>query len=298
MANEAEQIEIQLDDANKPGKTEEKDDIKVVKAEDAPSKTEIDGEEGVEELKRRLEAERQLRLDAEKRAREYAQRETSARNEVQDSNLTLVTNAIETVKQNNSILKANYREAMSVGDFDKAAEIQEALSSNAAKLLQLEQGKQALESMPKAQPEQIVDPVEALASQLSPRSAAWLRKNPQCATDQRLFQKMLAAHNLAMADGIAPDSDEYFDFVETTINLKRTAPKRVEQTENDDPMADAAKPTQRRTSPPAAPVTRGGERSNVVRLTSQEREMAQMMGMTDKEYATHKLALQKEGKLN
>lgn len=298
MANEAEQIEIQLDDANKPGKTEEKDDIKVVKAEETLSKNEIDGDDGVEELKRRLEEERRLRLDAEKRAREYAQRETSARNEVQDSNLTLVTNAIETVKQNNSILKSNYREAMSVGDFDKAAEIQEALSSNAAKLLQLEQGKQALESMPKAQPEQIVDPVEALASQLSPRSAAWLRKNPQCATDQRLFQKMLAAHNLAMADGIEPDSDEYFDFVETTINVKKTAPKRVEQPENDDPMADAAKPTQRRTSPPAAPVTRGGERSNVVRLTSQEREMAQMMGMTDKEYATHKLALQKEGKLN
>ena len=298
MANESEQIEIQLDDVNKPNKTEEKDDIKVVKAEEAPPKNEIDGDEGVEELKKRLQEERQLRLDAEKRAREYAQRETSARNEVQDSNLTLVTNAIETVKQNNSILKANYREAMSVGDFDKAAEIQEALSSNAAKLLQLEQGKQALESMPKAQPEQIVDPVEALASQLSPRSAAWIRKNPQCATDQRLFQKMLAAHNLAMADGIEPDSDEYFEFVESTINIKRSAPKRVEQPENDDPMADAAKPTQRRTSPPAAPVTRGGERSNVVRLTAQEREMAQMMGMTDKEYATHKLALQKEGKLN
>lgn len=298
MANESEQIEIKLDDDNKPNKTEEKDDIKVVKAEETPSKSEIDGDDGVEELKRRLEEERRLRLDAEKRAREYAQRETSARNEVQDSNLTLVTNAIETVKQNNSILKANYREAMSVGDFDRAAEIQEALSSNSAKLLQLEQGKQALESMPKAQPEQITDPVEALASQLSPRSAAWLRKNPQCATDQRLFQKMLAAHNLAMADGIEPDSNEYFEFVETTINLKRTAPKRVEQLENDDPMADAAKPTQRRTSPPAAPVTRGGERSNVVRLTSQEREMAQMMGMTDKEYATHKLALQKEGKLN
>jgi phage I-like protein len=33
-------------------------------------------------------------------------------------------------------------------------------------------------------------------------------------------------------------------------------------------------------------------------LTSQEREIAQMMGMSDKEYATHKLALQKEGKLN
>jgi hypothetical protein len=298
MANESEQIEIELDDVEKASKTNEEDDIKVVKAEETPATNEIVGEEGIKELKRRLEAERQLRLDAEKRAREHAERETNARNEVQDSNLTLVSNAIETVKQNNSILKANYREAMSVGDFDKAAEIQEALSSNSAKLLQLEQGKQALESMPKHQNQGPSDPVEALASQLSPRSAAWIRKNPECATDQRLFQKMLAAHNLAMADGIVPDSDEYFEFVESTINLRKAPVKRVEQIEDEDPTAAAAKPTQRRTSPPAAPVTRGGERSNVVRLTAQEREMAQMMGMTDKEYATHKLALQKEGKLN
>jgi hypothetical protein len=298
MANESDQIEIELDDADKKAKTTEKDDIKVEKAEEAPEKDEIAAADGVEELKKRLEEERRLRVEAEKRAREYAERETSARNEVQDSNLTLVTNAIETVKQNNSILKANYKEAMSIGDFDKAAEIQEALSSNSAKLLQLEQGKQALENMPKHQSQMPSDPVEALASQLSPRSADWIRRNPQCATDQRLFQKMLAAHNLAMADGIVPDSDEYFEFVESTINIKQAAPRKVEQVADEDPTAAAAKPTQRRTSPPAAPVTRGGERSNVVRLTAQEREMAQMMGMTDKEYATHKLALQKEGKLN
>ena len=298
MSNESEQIEIELDDANKTAKTDEKDDIKVVKAEETPAKTEIAGEEGVEALRRRLESERQLRIEAEKRAREYAHRETSARNEIQDSNLTLVTNAIETVKQNNSILKSNYREAMSVGDFDRAAEIQEALSSNAAKLLQLEQGKQALESMPKQQSQLPADPVEALASQLSPRSAAWVRRNPECVTDQRLFQKMIAAHNLAVADGIELDSDDYFEFVENTINIKKSAPKRVDPVADEDPTAAAAKPTQRRTSPPAAPVTRGGERSNVVRLTAQEREMAQMMGMTDKEYAVNKLALQKEGKLN
>jgi phage I-like protein len=36
----------------------------------------------------------------------------------------------------------------------------------------------------------------------------------------------------------------------------------------------------------------------VVRLSKDEREMAQMMGMTDQEYAKNKLALVKEGKLN
>jgi hypothetical protein len=67
-------------------------------------------------------------------------------------------------------------------------------------------------------------------------------------------------------------------------------------------MNEAAKPTQRRQAPPSAPVTRSGTapgtRPNVVRLSAQEREMAEMMQMTETEYARNKLALQKEGKLN
>jgi hypothetical protein len=35
-----------------------------------------------------------------------------------------------------------------------------------------------------------------------------------------------------------------------------------------------------------------------VRLSSEEREMAQMMGMTPEEYGKNKLALKREGKLN
>jgi phage I-like protein len=66
-------------------------------------------------------------------------------------------------------------------------------------------------------------------------------------------------------------------------------------------MAETAKVTQRRSAPPSAPVSRSGSapgsRPNVVRLSNAEREMANMMGMTDMEYAKNKQALQKEGKL-
>jgi len=297
MADNDEQIEIQLEDAEKSSKQSE---VRVVKAEDASNAREIDPEQGLESLKQQLEKERLTRIEMERRAREYAQSAMQAKNEAQDSNLHLVTNAIESVKQNTEVLKSNYSQAMSAGDYDRAAEFQQAMSNNAAKLLQLEQGKQALESMPKQQapgPVGVSDPVEALASQLSPRSAAWVRRNPQFATDPRQYQKMLAAHNLAVADGISPDSDEYFDSVESTLRMRRSEPVQSE-----DPMADAAKPTQRRSPPPAAPVSRSGaapgSRPNTVRLTSAEREMAGMMGMTVEEYAKNKLALQKEGKLN
>ena len=286
-------------DVNVDEKPVEKEEIEVV-ASEKDDKSSVSVEEGIQDLKLRLEQERLARADAERRAREAAEREAVAKNKVDETNLQLVSNAIETVKRNNELLKFNYREAMSVGDYDKAAEMQERMSSNAAKLLQLENGRQAMEARPKVQPQappQRLDPVEALASQLSPRSAAWVRRNPDYATDPRLFQKMIAAHNLAMADGIAPDSDEYFSAVEGTLRVR---PREAPEASND-PMADAAKATQRRTtvSPPAAPVSRTPVgRPNVVRLTSEEREMAQMMGMTEKEYAMNKVALQREGKLN
>jgi hypothetical protein len=303
MSTEPEQIEIDIDAAEKTEKEPVKEEIEVVKAEEAPAASEkkvIPPEEGLEEFKKRFELERKARIDAEKRAQVAALDAHKAKGEVHDTNLQLVANAIDTINQQNEILKSHYSAAMSSGDFDRAAEIQNNMSSNNAKLVSLEQGKTALENTPKPPPPRPAppaDPVEAIASQLSPRSAEWIRQHPEYARDRRLFQKMIAAHNLISADGVAPDSDEYFSGVERVLNIRPQ-----EQVRNDDAMADSAKVTQRRSGPPAAPVSRSGtgtgSRPNVVRLTAEEREMASAMKMTDQEYAKAKLALQKEGKLN
>ncbi len=254
-------------------------------------------DDGLEALKQQLESERKARAEAERRANEAAQTAYQAQTEMQDSNLHLVVNAIETVNQTNSILKSNYRDAMAAGDYDLAAEIQAEMSSNAAKLLQLEQGKQALENAPRGEAPRpyTADPVEALASQLSPRSADWVRRNPQFATDNRLYQKMIAAHNLAVADGIDPDTDDYFASIEDTLRIRS-------RNDYEDASSAAAKPVQRRSAPPAAPVSRSGTgtgtRPNRVTLSAEEREMANFMGMTPEEYGRHKLALKKEGRMN
>lgn len=281
-------IEVDILDDASP----KEEEIIVEKTEEKKESDPVD--EGLEALKAQLERERQARLEAERRANEAAQTAYQAQNEAQDSNLHLVTNAIETVKQSNDILKANYRDAMAAGEYDMAADIQAEMSANAAKLLQLEQGRQALETAPRidAPTPYIADPVEALASQLSYRSADWIRRNPQFATDQRLYSKMLAAHNLAVADGIEPDTDDYFDSIETTLRMR----------DQGDDSRSASAPAQRRSAPPAAPVSRSGaapgSRPNRITLSAEERDMASMMGMTPEEYGRHKLALKKEGKIH
>lgn len=264
--------------------------------EDQPEVEEAPQEEEpayITELKRQLEAEKAARIKAEQQAHQ-ANREThKARSEVEDTNLQLVINAIDTVNRDIELLSQAHTYALQSGDFDRATKIQREMSANEAKLLQLNNGKEAMENAPRQPEPQMApaDPVEDFAGRLSPRSADWVRKHPEFVRDPRLNAKMIAAHNLAVADGIPTDTDEYFAAIEETLKV---TPK------NDTDDQYAAKVVRRRdAAPAAAPANRGGQSasSNVVRLTAQEREMAEMMGMKPEDYAKHKVALKKEGKM-
>lgn len=284
------------------------EEIKVEKAEEPESKaddvpkTEISAEEGIRELKFKLEEERLARQEAERRMKQAAEQADQAKSEVDDTNIRLIDSAIETVKGNQLTLKRSYAEALARGDHDEAADIQVQLSEIALQKMQLEQGKNAYETKmkeAKQAPPVNNDPVEMLASQLSSRSADWVRSHPEYARNPTLYQKMLAAHNLAMADGLTADTDEYFSSIEDTLKIRPRQPVQQEESA----LSSAATPVKQRAAPPAAPVSRtpttnSGTRPNVIRLTAAEREMADMMGMTDQEYARNKAALIKEGKLN
>jgi hypothetical protein len=281
-------IEIDLEEVQKT----EPDDEPIIIEEEAAEKTErriVEPEEGLDALKEQLERERQARAEAERRAQEATTSAYYANNEVQDSNFQLVNNAIDTIQNQNQILKSNLKAAMQNDDYDSIVEIQSIMYDNSAKLVQLEQGRQALESTPRAPAPVFTpsDPVEALAAQLTPRSASWVRSHPEYATDQRLNQKMLAAHQLTVADGISPDTDEYFSAVERVLGFGE----------------ERAPAPRRQAAPPAAPVSRSGSGTgssnpNQITLSGAEREMAELMGMTPKEYGQHKLALKRAGRLN
>lgn len=265
---------------------------------------EITPEIGIEALRHQLEMERSAREEAERRARSAESTASRASLEVQDSNLQLISSAIDSVNRANQMLKRDYAAAMAAGNYEQAAEIQSHMSMNGAKLLQLENGKAALEQRianpPPRQQEAPSDPVEAVASQLSPRSAAWIRAHPECVRDQKLYLKMVGAHNIAIADGYTADTDEYFAEIERQMGMRRQ-PTSVSREETEEPTSMAAKPMARKPQPPAAPSSRaasnGSGGRNTVTLNAAEREMASIMGMTPEEYAKNKVALKKEGKL-
>lgn len=264
----------------------------------------ITPEEGIEDLRRQLEEAKTGRVDAERRAMEASEhaRQASeqafrASNEVENANMTLVAGAIDSLTRESSILKADYRAALSTGDYEAAADAQEAMARTQARLLHLENNQEALKNPPRTQ---TADPLDEITSNLQPRSAAWVKAHPEYGRDPRLRAKMVAAHHIAVADGHTVESDAYFEAVEDVLKLRKPAVEAPVVV--DEPLTEAAEPVQRRSSPPpAAPVSRetlNGTRANVVRLTSEERETAAMMGMTDQEYARNKQALINEGVLH
>jgi len=298
-----EEIEVQpeLDLEDKVQVLEDHDEpVKVEKAEKVAANDEVTPEEGITQLKKRLEDEQKARAEAERRAHEAQQVAHKAQRDVQDGDYQLIVSAIDKAKSNSELLKNAYAESMAAGDYRRVADIQEALALNANKLSTLENGKSALENKLRQPVQQVAnDPVEEFASRLTPRSAAWIRNNPDYARDPSKYDAMVRAHNHAMGEGHVPDSDSYFQHVEMRLGMRRPPEPEVDE----EVISVAATPVQKRTSvPPTAPTTRVASNTSgkptTVRLSAEQREMASMMGYTPEEYAKNMVALKREGRLN
>ena len=275
----------------------QEDEIQIVEAPEEPKieeKPQLSVEAGIDALKTQLEEERRAREAAERRAKEAMEQASAAKNDAADSNMKMIDNALETLKRNQEILKQNLRDAVAMGDADAQADIMMSLNKTDNDLREVQRGKQQYETTVKRS---AADPVEALASQLTPRSAEWIRAHPEAVHDPVMNRKLRRAHEDAIDDGLTADSDEYFSYVENRLNVR----KPVQQQEAALSEASTSTAGRRAAAPPAAPVSRSGTgtggRPNVVTLTRAEQEAARDMGMTPKEYAENKMALVRAGKL-
>lgn len=296
MSEAEETLEFKLDDA--PKTEPEKDEELVVEIVDETTalddpKPGKDVDKALKKLNKKLEEERKARMEAEALARQATEQARLFHNEANDSNLHLVSGAIESVKRDQEILKANLRDAMAIGDYDKAAELQEQMASNITNLRQLERGFEEMKQQPRLQPQQAagseVD-VDYLINNVTPRSAEWLRQNREHISDARAIRVMKRAHEDAVDFGIAPESDAYFQFVENRMGIGGNK-KSIPEVEN--VMSSASSGTQRRSAPPAAPVSRqpidSPHRPGVIHLTAAEVEAARISGITPQEYYKNKM---------
>ena len=298
MADEDEHVDVEVPAEEKTAKEELQ--IEVVEETSAkkedPSPPSVD--DGINELKRKLEAEKRAREDAERRAYDAQRSAQQANFDAKRADLQSVEGALEIIKSRDEALKRAYSEAHAAGDSERVAEIVQAMTVNEEQKKELNKGKKEIKRQIEEAEKQPVHPVsppqadmvEQIAQAVSPRSAAWLRDTREHLKDERAIRKMFRAHEDAVEDGITPDTDEYFAFIEGRLGVRRQQQQEVES-----PMSSAAAPAPRRASPPPpAPVSRQSTPSNVMRLTRAEVETARDLGMTPEEYAKNKSLLVKE----
>lgn len=268
-----------------------KDEIEAIpeveKVEDEPQQLEeaveeeIPLEKGIEELRAQLQQAETARMEAERREREAIERANRHSIDARDTQLQLVSSAIDDLKKQQSVWRQQKVEALAMGDYEKVAEIDESIIEARTNLTTLETYKRDMENAPAPRYEAPpVDPVEAIASQLSQKSAAWVRAHPEFARDEAKKMRMVKAHEFAVSNGYVADSDEYFEYVEGLLGV------RTQQEES--PLSAAAAP--RRAAPVAAPVSRGssGAPKNGYRLTAAEKEAAAISGISEQEYIENK----------
>lgn len=291
-----------------------KDDSK--KVVDEREKALSDLKKQYEHQKRVAEAEREARRQAEYFAQQQAQQVGYARTEVQDSNLKIIMNAIDATEQAAAIAEREYAEAMAAQNYQMAARAQRAIAQAESHLLQLQNGRQRLEEtlqqpvegsvyapqVPSFEPQIPQDPVEMYAERLAPRSAEWLRSHPEAV---QKIGKLTRAHQDAIEDGLAPETDDYFRFIESRLGYDAEPQSEARRSE-----PASTQPNRRALA--SAPVTssasytssRSSGSSNTMVLSPAEVEMAVLAepelprDRAIESYARNKAFLIKQGKLS
>ena len=294
MSDTEEKLEFKIDDT--PKMEAPKDGDAIIEIVDEPvapgEKPGKDVDKALKKLNKRLEKERSKRAEAEAMARQATEQARMLHNEASDSNLHLVNGAIESVRRDQEILKANLRDSMAIGDYDKAADIQERMSANIENLRKLERGFEEMKQQPRLQPQPQNNEltVENLMGRVTPKSAEWLKENKKHLPDARSIRVMARAHEDAVDYGIVPESDAYFKFVEKRLGIEKD---RRSIPEVEEVMSGASSAKQKRSGPPSAPVSRqpidSPNRPGVIHLTAAEVEAARISGITPQEYYRNKM---------
>lgn len=283
-----------------------------------PEKKEGDDiDEAVAALQQQLADAETARLAEANRANEEAAKRTKAEGELKtfrssahESQYSLVVGQIESLNEKAGTLERDLVDAHAQGDYTKVAKTQREMSRIEAQIQRLEDGKADLEARKTETPtedvqpvKQIGDPVEKFITnlQVSDRDRTWLRKHRDIVTDQRKFEKLSnTAAFAANVEGLAPDSDEFYAFIEQKLGIAptiapATAPARTEP----------APPAQRRAPQFAAPPSRDTttvngtqKKTGKIRLSPAQQEAATTAGMTPGEYAKHLVKLVETGELD
>lgn len=247
------------------------------------------------------QAERRRADDAARLASQREEEAKGYRERAETGELAMIESGIESTTREIAGHKADMQRAWEAGEFAAATEAQAKLSEASATLVQHKRDKANFESNSRKvqttegrveAPQVHQSAFEQYVSNpnMTPRSQAWLRAHPECVPSQyggdaTKNAKMMSGHYEALAKGIQPDTEAYFQTIEehtghrAPVTPVAAVSKAAEVTPaGEEPEAPAKR--QVRQAQPSAPVSRdapgpgGAPATKSVRLTPEQQEIA------------------------
>jgi hypothetical protein len=139
----------------------------------------------------------------------------ATRNELLQARREQAAVSIEAVEAEAARASQTFQQAWESGDAAQMAESQRAIANLEVKRNIAHATAERLE---RTQP-QPTDPVEAFAEGRSSQAQDWIRSHPDYVLGGRKTAKLQAAHSDAIAEGIAPDTPQYFEHVNRFLGL-------------------------------------------------------------------------------
>lgn len=291
--------------------TDGKDDIELISEEiEQQGGGGAPGAEGAAEDEEKIQLRRDLaaaRATADDNARRL-QDERNARkrtdNDLTDTRLMAVDNALSDTDQRLTDAKKRKAEAYTAGDYTAAADIDVEVAELVGKKRDLARGKENIQAQIEERKSRPVidDPVEAYVSNMSSESQRWIRAHPEVVTDAVKNAELTLAHQRTLREGVKVDTPEYYRAMTEKMGYGDTGMNG----DNGSLGNEADDEPEERRAPPAAPPSRGTvssvtgqqERGSTRRLSPDQRATARDLGMTDAEYGKELERLQKEGRLS
>jgi hypothetical protein len=252
-----------------------------------------------------LASERQARIEAQEAARQKSVEASQAKAHSDQSYRDVVAGRIAEAKSHEERIKREMKQALEMGEHDRFTDLQMEAAKIAARKLQYEDAKVELDSRPKVERvetdvrQPAKDPVEDYIQSIpSTKSQSWLRQHKECVTDPYLHSKVMYGHQEAIRKGIVADSPEYFAHLDQHMGYADVN----DDDDGDDEGDEVEVVTPQRKSMASAPPSRDSVRQTgqiapgKYRLTREEAAVAESMGLTATEYATHKVKMIKEGR--
>lgn len=326
MANKSQQDELDLetilDEDEKVGSKEgavitiedKDDDGKTATEKSNTGDQQESAEETITKLRQQLED--RSKIDDENRSRiqkledsraEEQRKAVSAVEDAYKARETSLETSILASKSDLDSIKRQLKEAREKGDIDAEIDLEEKLADTRYNFNALNWQKSNIADEKKRREDAIKNaPVQSQqgSQKYSPKAQAWINEHPRFNNDDDYQATVFSSHDLAVKRGMVADSQAYFDFIDQRLDRLYPSDGDGGQPNQEQTQPQRQQPRQQTTSVAAPPSRtqssqRMGTNGRQVRLTADQLEAAEFMGLTPQEYAKELMEMDKEkGRLN